>query len=101
MQFVVIARDGTDEKALERRLAVREKHLALGDKMRDEGTLLYACAILDETEKMVGSIMIVQFADRGQLDDWLKIEPYVTGGVWQDIDVQLCRVGPSFAALRA
>lgn len=33
MQFLVIGKDGTDEKAMERRLAVRRPHLELGDKM--------------------------------------------------------------------
>jgi hypothetical protein len=30
----------------------------------------------------------------------LQTEPYVTGGVWQSIDVEPCRVGPSFVGLR-
>lgn len=32
MQFLVIGKDGTDEKAMERRMAVRQAHLKLGDK---------------------------------------------------------------------
>ncbi|MBY0358373.1 MAG: YciI family protein [Candidatus Obscuribacterales bacterium] len=97
MQFLVTANDGSDEEALSRRLAAREAHLALGDKMREEGTLLYAAAILDDHEKMIGSTMICQFESRAKLDQWLKVEPYVTGNVWQKIVVQQCKVGPSFA----
>jgi hypothetical protein len=37
MQFVVIAYDGTDEAALDRRMAVREAHLALAKEMFDAG----------------------------------------------------------------
>ncbi len=100
MQFLITGYDGTDEKALERRLAVREAHLALGDKMRDAGKMLYGAAILDEHGKMTGSVLICEFKSREELDAWLKEEPYVTGDVWRKIDVQNCKVGPSFLGLR-
>ncbi len=99
MQFLVIGYDGTDEKALERRLAVRAAHIALGDKLRDAGKMLYGAAILDDSEKMIGSILVCQFESRQELDQWLKEEPYVTGQVWQEIEVKPCKVGPSFATL--
>ncbi|HEY9712241.1 MAG TPA: YciI family protein [Chroococcales cyanobacterium] len=101
MQFMVIGLDGTDAEALNRRLAVREAHIALGDKMRDAGKWLYAVAILDDSEKMIGSMVICDFASRQEVDEWLAQEPYVTGNVWQKIEIQRCKVGPSFAALAA
>jgi uncharacterized protein len=97
MQFLVIAYDGTDAQALERRMAVREAHIARGDKLRDAGNLLFAVAILDDDGKMVGSTMICEFESRAQLEDWLKEEPYMNGDVWQRVEIQNCRVGPSFA----
>ena len=99
MQFLVIGYDGADAEALNRRLAVREAHLALADKMRDEGKMLYGVAILDDHERMVGSALIVDFESRNELEQWLKDEPYATGNVWQKIEVKACRVGPSFANL--
>lgn len=101
MQYLILGYDGTDEQALDRRLAVRADHIALGDKMRDAGQMLYGAAILDDSGKMVGSVLICEFDSRTQLDEWLKAEPYVTGNVWQKIDVSQCRVGPSFAAARS
>jgi hypothetical protein len=98
MQFLVLGYDGKDDQALERRLAVREAHIALGDKMRDAGKMLYGAAILDDQGKMTGSVLICQFDSRAELDDWLKTEPYVTGKVWQKIEVQTCKVGPSFVS---
>lgn len=100
MQYLILGYDGTDEQALDRRLAVRADHIALGDKMRDAGQMLYGAAILDDSGKMVGSVLICEFDSRTQLDEWLKAEPYVTGNVWQKIDVSQCRVGPSFAVAR-
>lgn len=95
MQFLAIAHDYPD--ALQRRMAVREDHLALGNDMRDRGELLFAVALLDEDSKMIGSLYVLDVASRQQVDEWLKSEPYVTGNVWENIEVLPCRVGPSFA----
>jgi len=32
MQFLIIGKDGEDEKAMERRMKVRQAHLKLGDE---------------------------------------------------------------------
>ena len=112
MQFLITAFDGTDSEALSRRLAVRAAHIELGNKYRDKGNHLYAAAILNDTEtlndtaqsntgqnntaQMIGSVMIVEFNSRAELDSWLAEEPYVTGNVWQKIDIKPCKVAPSF-----
>jgi len=95
MQFIVIAYDGKDEKALERRMAVRERHLSGAKKMFDEGNLLYASGILDDGGKMIGSMMIFDFESRAELEEkWLKDEPYVKGNVWAEIDIKRAGVAP-------
>ena len=96
MQFVVIGRDGTDDGALERRMAAREAHLKTGDEYLNSGNFLMATALLDDTGKMCGSIMLVDFEDRVALDSWLEKEPYVTGDVWKDVEVFQTKIGPSF-----
>jgi len=97
MQFLVIAYDGTDEKALDRRMAARQAHLAGIEKMKAEGKALYGVAILGAGDKMAGSMLVVDFPSRAALDAWLKVEPYVIGNVWQKIEVHPARVPPLFA----
>lgn len=99
MQFLLIAHDGVDPDALGRRLAAREAHIALGDEMAAAGRMLFGTAILDEDGRMVGSMLVLDFPDRAELDAWLAVEPYVTGKVWQDVDIRPCAVGPSFLGL--
>lgn len=99
MQFVVIGYDGSDPEALQRRLAARPAHIELGNRLREEGRHLYGVALLDNSESMIGSVLIVDFESREELDRWLKVEPYVTGGVWKRVEVLPCRVGPSFQSL--
>ena len=45
---------------------------------------------------MIGSAAVAQFATRAELDAWLRTDPYVTGGVWQDIEVIPYRVAPHY-----
>ncbi len=101
MQFIVLGYDGKDPDALNRRLAVRAAHIALGDKLRDSGNLLYGAAMLTHEGKMCGSALIAEFESREKLDEWLKVEPYVTGRVWERIEVIPAKVGPSFQNLEA
>jgi uncharacterized protein len=96
MQFLVTAYDGNDEKAVERRLVARDEHLKFTESMFKEGKTLYAAALLDENEKMIGSVLFVDFPSRSELDEWLKVEPYVVGDVWRQIDVKQCKVPPMF-----
>ncbi len=48
MQFIVIGRDGTDQDALDRRMAAREAHLSTAKQMHETGKWLYAAAILND-----------------------------------------------------
>ncbi|MFZ4761819.1 MAG: YciI family protein [Alphaproteobacteria bacterium] len=99
MQFVVIAHDYTDEDALTRRKSVREQHLQLCEESMQKGQQLYGAALLNEEGNMCGSVMIVDFPSRQELDGWLAIEPYVTARVWENIHVQPCMVGSVFSHL--
>jgi uncharacterized protein YciI len=96
VQFAVIGLDGTDEDALNRRLAARKAHLELAKSLKDQNHLLHASALLDDSEKMMGSIMIVDFDSRDDLDNWLKVEPYMVGKVWDKVEVRGCKVSPLF-----
>jgi hypothetical protein len=96
MQFLIIAHDGEDKDAIERRLAARDTHVALGDEAIKKGEQLMGVALLNEDEQMCGSALIVDFPSREALNEWLEKEPYVTGDVWKKIEIYPCKVGPSF-----
>jgi uncharacterized protein YciI len=87
MQFLVVARDGTDEEAVERRMRVRPTHLEAIAPLVEDGHVLVGGAILNEADEMIGSMLLVEFPDRAAVEAWLEADPYVTGGVWKEIDV--------------
>ncbi len=99
MRFIVIGKDGSDNGALERRIAAREEHLKQVEIYSEKGNFLMATAILDEQGNMCGSIMLVDFPSRAELNSWLEIEPYVKGGVWKNIEIYDAKVAPKFEKL--
>lgn len=92
MQFLLIAYDGSDPEATERRLKVREEHLEKIARLKKQGELLFGGAILDEAGKMIGSSILYEFPDRQSLDKMLKEEPYNTKGVWKKIEIRPFRL---------
>lgn len=92
MQFLLLAYDGTDPEALQRRLKVREEHLRKIDILKKTGEFLLGGAILDENGKMIGSMIVYDFPDRHALEEWLKEEPYLTTGVWEKTEIQPFRL---------
>ena len=92
VQFVVIARDGSDADAVARRQAVRPTHLDGIQPLVDASNILAGGAMLDDDGNMRGSVLLVEFPTRVELDAWLDHDPYVTGGVWKQIEVVPFRV---------
>ena len=83
MQFVIRAYDGAN--MLDKRMAVRERHLENMAKV--DGKVLCAGGLLDREGNMKGSLLVMEFESREQLDAYLRSEPYIREGVWQKIDV--------------
>lgn len=92
MQFLVIGKDGKDKHAMKRRIAAREAHLKLGDKMEASGERWYGSVILDDKEIMIGSMAVMDFPSEKELKEYLKKEPYVIGKVWKKIEIYKCNV---------
>ncbi len=68
MQWLIIARDGTDPEAPARRQAARPAHLENAAKLQASGHLLVGGALTDEAGNMIGSAAVAQFASRAELD---------------------------------
>ena len=83
--FHITAMDKPDSLAL--RLATREAHLAhargLGAKLKLAGPLL-----TDDGESMIGSIFVIEAADRDELDAIVAADPYVKAGLFAHVDIK-------------
>lgn len=88
MQFIVKAYDG--EGMLEKRMAVRPRHLEGMNKLGKH--IICAGGLLDDVGKMKGSVLVLEFDSRAELDDYLASEPYITEGVWEIVEVEIMNV---------
>jgi uncharacterized protein YciI len=92
MQFLLVAYDGTDQGALERRMKVRPEHLEKIALLKKKGNFLLGGAILDDNQTMIGSMIVYEFPDRKALDECLLDEPYITKGIWQKVEIKPYRL---------
>ncbi len=93
MVFIVLGYDGTDDNAIERRMAARDAHIANLENLYSEGIILYAMALTDDDGKMIGSMVVAEFDSLEDMKkQWLDREPYMTKGVWKKIEIKQGRV---------
>lgn len=88
MQFVIKAFDG--EGMLNRRMEVRPRHFEGMERMKEH--TLCAGGLLDDEGKMIGSLLVMEFPSRKELDEYLANEPYVVEHVWERIEVERMNV---------
>jgi uncharacterized protein len=93
-QYIITGYDYTDEGALERRMNVREHHLDYARELKEKGNFLIGGAILNDEGKMIGSTMLMQFETEEELEAWKQNEIYITGKIWESVDVKPFRVAP-------
>ncbi len=93
MQYIILAYDAKDEKALERRLENRSEHLEDTKKRKESGELLFVSAILDDNEKMIGSLLVVEYESKEKLyEEWICHDPYYINNVWENIVINQAKI---------
>jgi uncharacterized protein YciI len=88
MQFILIAFDGTDTEALDRRMKSRPEHLEKISYAKKDGKFLCGGAILNDEGTMIGSMILYEVENRTELDRLLLNEPYIYNKVWEKIDIK-------------
>ena len=87
-QFVISAYDG--KGMLEKRMEVRPLHLEGMERLKNH--LIAAGGMLDDDGKLKGSVLIMEFQSRKELDEYLANEIYVKEHVWEKITVERINV---------
>ena len=86
MDFVITALDYKNQ--LEKRIANREAHVKGLTDAAKNGNLISAGAITNDKGEMIGSSVHIRFDSKLALDEWLSNEPYITGQVWESVDIK-------------
>lgn len=88
MQFVITAYDG--EGMLAKRMEVRPLHLEGMERLKEH--LVCAGGLLDDAGNLKGSVLVMEFQSREEVDEYLAHEVYVTEHVWERITVERMNV---------
>jgi len=92
MFYLIYSEDVTN--SLEKRLSVREQHLARLSDLQKEGRLLVAgpCPAIDSNDPgeagFTGSLIIAQFNSLDQAQTWADADPYIAAGVYEKVTVK-------------
>ncbi|MGH8595560.1 MAG: YciI family protein [Gammaproteobacteria bacterium] len=92
MLYMILGRDAVD--SLSRRLQARPRHLARAEQLRDEGRLVLAGPLpaIDSPDPgpagFSGSLIVAEFSSLADARAWIAADPYVTDGVFVDVDVR-------------
>ncbi len=92
MWYVIFSQDV--ENSLEKRMSVREKHLARLQTLQDEGRLLTAGPLpaIDAENPgeagFTGSTVIADFPSLEHAQQWADADPYVAAGVYHKVIVK-------------
>ncbi|MEI9910719.1 MAG: YciI family protein [Bacteroidota bacterium] len=73
-------------------MKARSLHFETARELKQHNRFITGGAILGDNGKMIGSMMVVQFETEDALLYWMKNEPYITGDVWQSIEVKPFKV---------
>ncbi|WP_318487003.1 YciI family protein [Photobacterium leiognathi] len=92
MWYVIFSQDV--ENSLERRMSVREKHLARLKDLQEQGRLLVAGPMpaIDNDNPgeagFTGSTVIAEFDSLEQAQQWADADPYIDAGVYANVIVK-------------
>lgn len=92
MWYVIFSQDV--ENSLERRLSVREKHLARLKELQEQGRLLVAGPMpaIDSDNPgeagFTGSTVIAEFNSLSEAKAWADADPYIEAGVYDNVIVK-------------
>ena len=88
MQYIITAYDG--EGMLAKRLEVRPRHME--NLANVKGKILCAGGLLTEEGQMKGSVLVMDFEIREDLDAYLASEPYLQAKVWEKVEIERMNV---------
>ncbi|KGK00130.1 YciI family protein [Thalassotalea sp. ND16A] len=92
MLYVIYSEDVPN--SLEKRLSVREQHIARLKEMQNQGRLIIAgpCPAIDSEDPgasgFTGSLLVLEFNSLADALAWADADPYIAAGVYEKVTVK-------------
>ncbi len=92
MMYVIVGQDVTN--SLDKRVASRPAHVARLQALQEQGRLLLAGpfpavdAVDPGPAGFTGSLIVAEFPSLAEAQAWADADPYVSGGVYANVNVK-------------
>ncbi len=92
MLYAFISQDVSN--SLEKRLSVREQHIARLNELKDQGRLIIAGPhpAIDSSDPgdagFTGSLIVAEFDSLDSAQEWADADPYIEAGVYESVTVK-------------
>lgn len=92
MLYAFISQDVAN--SLEKRLSVREQHIARLNELKDQGRLIIAGPhpAIDSSDPgdagFTGSLIVAEFESLESAQEWADADPYIDAGVYEKVIVK-------------
>jgi uncharacterized protein YciI len=92
MIYAIISQDVPDSGPL--RAKARPKHIERLEQLKNAGRLLLAgpCPAIDSNDPgpagFTGSLVVAEFDNLAEAQQWADVDPYVAGGVYAEVVVK-------------
>lgn len=86
MLFAFMCMDKPDHQEV--RLANREAHLAF---LKESDVRVAGPLTNDDGSGMIGSLLVVELADRGAAEAWAAADPYAKAGLFDRVEIRAFR----------
>ena len=92
MLYAFISQDVAN--SLEKRLSVREQHIARLNELKDQGRLIIAGPhpAIDSSDPgdagFTGSLIVAEFDSLDSAQEWADADPYIEAGVYESVTVK-------------
>jgi uncharacterized protein len=81
MHYSLICYDLPDSS--EKRKRLRESHIKYLNGFKK--LILFAGPIMDEENNVLGSLIVIKFSNKDEVDDFSKNDPYFLGGLFKKV----------------
>jgi uncharacterized protein YciI len=87
VRFLVLAWDVPGDDGVARRDAARPAHATAIRELWEQGSVIVGAGMLDDDGVIRGSMVVVDYPTRDDVDAYLASEPFATEGVWERVEV--------------
>ncbi len=75
------------ENSIDKRKSIRDKHISYLNQYKER--ILFAGPIMDERKTIIGSLIVIKFSTKKEVEFFSKNDPYSISGLFKKVSIHL------------